>query len=191
MFILFCAHWIFCTSKEEIPCMFWFIVLSYILSRLHIFVCQSNRPLSCCTWKYGLFFHSIVCLDIQFHNSAKGFKVMISIKCEWHIFMAIVLLWSKLLYIVPMFQATFTKYSVSMMCVCSSFLAEKWEEKLWLCSHAKLHKHSCSSELRGSLWLHPGESEDKSLSHTHCSQFWFSSSWQSEASYSGKAQEGN
>lgn len=166
-------------------------MLSYILSRLHIFVCQSNRPLKLLYLKYGLFFHSILCPDIQFPNSAKGFKVIMSIKCGWHIFMAIVLLWSKLLYIVPMFQSTFTKYSVSMMCVCSSFLAEKWEEKLWLCSHAKLHKHSCSSELRGSLWLHPRESEDTSLSHTHCSQFRFSSSWQSKASYDGKAQSIN
>lgn len=54
------------------------------------------------------FFHSAVCLDIQVPSSTKGFKVMMSIKCWWHIFVAIVFLWSKLLYIVPMFQTTFT-----------------------------------------------------------------------------------
>lgn len=165
-------------------------MLSYILSRLYVFICQSNRPLKLLYLKIWAL-HSTVCLDIQFPNSAKGFKEIMSIKCGWHIFVAIILPRTKLLYIVPMFQSTFTKYSVSMMCVCSSFLAEKREEKLWLCSHAKLQKHSCSSELRGSLRLPPGESEDTSLSHTHCSQFWFSSSWQSKASYGGKAQQRN
>jgi len=55
-----------------------------------------------------------------------------------------------------------------LTCGCSSFLAEKREEKLWLCSRAKLHKHSISRELRDCLWLHPGQgkSEDASLKLT-------------------------
>lgn len=84
-------------------------MLSYIISRLHIFIRQSNRLLKLLYLKIWIHLSSFSCLPgHRAPQLSTGFKMIMSIKYWWHIFMAIVLLWLKLLYIVPMFQSTFT-----------------------------------------------------------------------------------
>lgn len=140
----------------------------------------------------GSSFHSTVCLDIQLPNSTKGFKVMMSIKCWWHIFMAIVLLWSKLLYIVPMFQSTFTSalFLSLYWCVVAHPSWLKNERKSSGCVPILSCINTVFPESREGVCSFILEQERLKMhpSQTHCSQFWFSSSWQSKASHGRKVQ---
>lgn len=158
-------------------------MLSYILSRFYVFVCQSNRLLKLLCLKIWVHLSSIRLSAWTYSCPILLQDLNVNPMLMAHLNGNCSSLWSKLFYLVPMFQSTFANalFLSLYWCVVSHPSWLKNERKssgcvpVLSCINTVFPENSegvCSFILEERLKMYP--------SPRHCSQLWFSSSWQNK-----------